>query len=110
MKNEVISNRIMRRVYVMFVLRKAISPYAVRTYAISISLAGVFSLVSIGNVIANMPALSDISGLTVFMLSALLHTETLVQFLIFGTITVGIWLARDILSGERIAAHHFGRA
>jgi len=109
MTNNKLKKRIMRRIYVLFVLRKLINAKAMKAYTVTGFIYGVLSLVSIGNIVANMPQISDLSGLLTFVLYALTHTEFVVQILIFGTLAVSLWLVKDIAQESKVAPH-FGRA
>lgn len=102
MTNDKIKKRIMRRIYVLFVLRKLINARAMKVYTVTGFIYGMLSLVSVGNIVANMPQISDISGLLTFMTYALTHTEFVVQILIFGTLAVSLWLVKDIAQESKM--------
>jgi len=74
-----ISNNVMKKVSVIFWTRRLTSRRAIECYVLFVSTLGLFSFVSVPHVIANMPSLTDIAGLSTFMLSAFTHTHTVVQ-------------------------------
>jgi len=103
MNSNILKKRIMRRVYVIYTLRQALSPLALKVYVLAVSFVGIASLVSVGNVFANMPA--DLLGMFTFVFYALTHTEFVVQLLIFGTLAVALWLVRDLAKGFHLTPH-----
>lgn len=94
MKNNTLSQRIMRRVYVVYMLRRATSPTALRIYSLLALFVGIVSLVSVGNVIANLPAEGFFSFYD-FSMYAFMHTELVVQLLVVGALVFSLWLVRD---------------
>lgn len=101
--NDQLQKRIMRRVYAVFFMKRAVGPTALKLYTLMLASAGIVSLVSVGNVFANMPA--DIAGVLVFVFYALSHTEFIVQLFVFGTLGAALWLVRDIVQGLQEAPH-----
>ena len=88
----------MRRVYALYVFRQLTQPASMRLVLLVLSIGGLFSSVSVGQVVRNMPSLSDISGITAFYLSALTHTNVVVQFLFLLLCVSAILLIRDIVA------------
>lgn len=77
-----LKDRIMRRVYLAYTLRKALSPNAIRLYVVAIVAAELSPLspfVSLSNVIANMPDFTDVKALWIFHMYAFLNTHLIVQ-------------------------------
>lgn len=77
-----LKQRIMRRVYFIYLLRKALSPKAVKLYIIALvafELSPFSPFISIEHVIANMPRFSDVPALLNFNLTAFLHTNLFIQ-------------------------------
>ena len=93
----------MRRVYAVFFIKRAVGPTALKLYTLMLASAGIVSLVSVGNIFANMPA--DLVGAFTFVFYALSHTEFIVQLLVFGTLGAALWLVRDIIQGLQAAPH-----
>ncbi len=93
--------RVMRRVYVLFFARKAVGATAMKIYTLLLSSVGIVSLVSVGNIVSNMPNIPQSSASEVFsfVFYALTHTEFVVQLLIVATLTAVLWLTRDIIRG-----------
>ena len=98
MTNNKLKKRIMRRVYFLFFARKAIGPTAVKLYTLMLSSVGIVSLVSVGNVVSNMPQ-SNATEVFNFALYALTHTELIVQLFVFATLAATLWLTRDVIRG-----------
>ena len=80
--DKLLTKKIMRRIYLMYVLRRATSARAVKLYVMLISTASVASLVSLSNVLANMPSLLDLRATLAFTLSAFLNTGVYVQLMV----------------------------
>lgn len=97
----------MRRVYTIFILRKIFNPVMYRVYLFAAFFGGIASLVSISNVLTNMPA-GSFSELYRFTLYAFAHTELLVQMLTLGLIATAFWwiatLMQSILRAPRLAS------
>ena len=94
--NQELTKRIMRRIYAVYVLRRATSARAVKLYALIVSTASVASLVSVSNVLANMPSLLDIRATLAFTFAAFLHTGALVQ------VFVAVFLAAMVALGAEL--------
>lgn len=84
----------MRRIYTVYVLRRVTSPTAFRVYSLAAFSIAAVSLVSVENVIANLPT-GGFFALYDFSLYSFMHTELAVQLLIIGIIGSSLWLARD---------------
>ena len=88
--------KIMRRVWAIYFFRKATSPIAVQTYALSFLIWQLFVYVSMPHVLANMPSIEKPVELFNFMAASFVKTELVVQVLAVGTISLLIWLGRNI--------------
>ena len=95
MDNSTLNQKIMRRVYTLYLMRKVFNPTAFRLYAFVISIIAIASFVSISNVLANIPTDSLVSFYT-FSMNAVLGTELVVQLLILAMLASLFWIARDI--------------
>lgn len=98
---EQLTKRIMRRVYALYLFRQLTQGVSLRATLLLLSLGGLLSSVSIGNVVRNMPNLSDVSGIVSFYASALAETNIAVQFLTFLLIVSAMFLVRDIVASIR---------
>jgi hypothetical protein len=85
-----LKKKIMKRVYTIFILRKIFRPVMYRLYLFAAFLGGIVSLVSISNVLTNMPA-DSFAELYSFALYAFAHTELLVQALTLGLLATTLW-------------------
>jgi len=95
MKNNKLSKKIMRRVYAIYLVRQLANPLALKVYTLAAILVGITSLVSIGNIIANLPTAEGFYALYDFSRYAVLHTELAVQALLFGGVVCMMWLVLD---------------
>ncbi len=87
---------IMRRVWALFVLRRATSMAALRLYLFAFLLWQTLLRVSLGHVWANMP--KGYAGEVVsFFERAFFNTETAVQALILATGTAGLWATTKMI-------------
>jgi hypothetical protein len=78
-----LASEVMKKVRTIFILRRLAAPFVVFLASSAI----VFSTVSVGNVIANMPDLFDIQALARFFASAFAHTDIVVRSaLVAGTL------------------------
>jgi len=95
--NTQLKKRIMRRVYTTFLIRKILSPLAVKMYVLAAFVGFSVQFVSVGNVVANMPRLTDLSALYNFSTSAFLNTEFAMQILSAGVLVAIFLLLKDIV-------------
>jgi len=94
--NEQLKRKIMRRIYFMFAVRKALSPVALKLYAFIALLWFGVSQVSMGNIIANMPQVTNVSAFYDFYTSALVNTEFAVQMILAGIAFFIVWMIWDM--------------
>jgi len=94
--NEQLKRRIMRRIYFMFVVRRALSPIALKLYASVSLLLFMVSQVSLWDIIANMPRVTNIGAFYSFYTSALVNTEFAVQAILIGIVFFIVWMILDI--------------
>ena len=95
MTNHELRIRIMRRVYVIYYVRRALSPRALKIYAFIAACLGTASVVSVSNVLANMP--TDFGGIGAFLISAFANTKFIVQALSVGATVTLLALVTDIV-------------
>ena len=72
-----------------------------RIVLLTLSLAGLFSSVSVGHVIQNMPQVSNVNALFSFYTSALSNAEILVKVIVLALVVSALFLARDIVYNVR---------
>ena len=93
---------IMRRVWAIFLLRRATSMAALRVYLFAFLLWQITLRVSFGHVWANMPR-GYVGEVASFFENAFLSTETAVQALVLATGTIALWatvkMVRSIARG-----------
>jgi len=95
-EKDLLKKRVMRHIYLIYLLRQCASPIAFRVYALGLFVVGLFSLVSVENVIANVPD-AGLSALYEFVSYAVVNTEYSVQVLLVALVGVMLWLGRDLL-------------
>jgi len=105
MDTHTLQKRIMRKVYLVYCLKKACSGTACRLYMLLFLGVLLASVVSIGSVIANVPKTWDLMYVYDFGMAAFMHTELIVQMLILGIIGVGSWMAMSALRNVRPTAY-----
>lgn len=91
-----LQKKIMRRVYVIYALRQLFAPVMLRVYVLAAALTGLFSFVSVGDVLVNMPTYG-LAALYDFSTYALMHTDHVVQILLAIMAAVFIFLIRDVV-------------
>lgn len=94
MKQNILKKKIMRRVYTIYLLKKIINPFAFKVYALAISVTGVVSLVSVTDILANIPNLGS-SSIFNFSYNAFVNTEITVQALVISLTMFMLWLIAD---------------
>ena len=92
--------KLMRRIYFMYMVRKAISRRACQMYVFLSLWAVLFSAVSVTSVIANMP--SQPLSLVSFATNALMHTELAVQVMLLALASVVMWMLVDTVQNARM--------
>lgn len=91
-----IKSQIMRRVYMLYVMRSFTSPFAYKMYAFFVLLAAASMGVSFVHVWANMPRFNDPRVFS-FSVNAFEHTELFEKILAVGIfVTIGLAI-RDIV-------------
>ncbi len=98
-----LKTKIMRRVYTIWVLRKMTSPRAAKFLIVVTSVWQFKENVFVSNVLSNMPSLVNIKGIYSFFLSAILHTQFIVQASILVGVLFSLLLLRDFISKKELA-------
>ena len=91
-----LTQSIMRRVYAIYILRRLLSPPAIKLYILAIFAGSLVRQVSLDNILANAGQTSGLFGFLNFWLTALAHTETLIQLAIALIVIILCFLLRDI--------------
>lgn len=111
--NHTLRKRIMRRVWALYLWRKATSPVAVQTYVLSFFVYQLFLYVSMAHVVANMPSMLRPAAFVEFYFNSFVNTELLVQMIAVGVLSLGSWLIRSITRNVRagsLARHAFAKS
>lgn len=96
MNKSQLSGNIMVRVKTIYWIRRAIHSPSLKALLLCAFVGSAASLVSVSNVFANMPSLSDVQATITFMLSAFGNTEISVQALSLLSTAVTLWLLSDL--------------
>src|SRR3989338_2094301 len=94
--NSAFKARVMRRIYIVTYLRRALSPFAIRCY---LALGLVWTIgqkVWVARVVENSPGIAHPLDLAAFFAKSFSHTEVLVQVLTLGIAFFFIWLLADL--------------
>lgn len=95
----IIANNIMKRVRLIFLMRRLVTPFVFFTAAFVV----LVSTVSISHVIQNMPALVDIQAVIKFFVASFAHTDIIVKSaLVAGTVFLSFTL-KGIIESFRIS-------
>lgn len=93
-----LQKRVMRRVYAVYMWRQIARPRTLKAFVLASALASLTSLVSLPNVVANMPG--DPVRVMNFLAAAFVSTEMAVQLLSVLMLAVGVWFVRDVLTPQ----------
>ncbi len=97
MDNIELQKRIMRKVCWTCYLKRAINPFMVKLYTLTVISISIATSISIPNVIKNTVAINNPSTLYSFYISAFTNTEIIVQTLLVGGVVFAIWLLKDLV-------------
>ncbi len=92
-----LKKRIMRRVYIISVMRRIFRPTVLKSVILVVFIAAGNVLVSVPNVINNMPISPNIGASFSFIMNALARTDILVQMIFLGSAILTVWLIKDAL-------------
>lgn len=94
--NQNLKNKIMRRVYAVWLFRKLASPFAVELFFLGALSFGLSVYVSIRNVVNNTPSIFSPGAVAGFFASAFYQAEMIVQILFVGMLASLIFLLKDV--------------
>lgn len=87
---------VMWKIYVIWAFRQVFNLTSAKLAAVALLVWQLSTYVSFGQVIRNMPSLSDWNASYAFIESAFVNTEVTTQIIILGIIAVGALFALDI--------------
>lgn len=93
--NSTISHTVMRRIRTIHTLRTALPAGFAAAVVFALSLLAIGREVWVAKVLANMPSVADVPAVTHFYLSAVVHTDLMVQVLLLVAVAALVWLARE---------------
>lgn len=109
MEKILLEDKIMARVRRIHNLRKVFNPFMFKVYTLAAAFWGISSLVSIKNIFANMPSLSELHNLSIFTTNAFINTELSVQFILATALFVIVLLLRDAVYNLRTRSRLLSR-
>lgn len=95
--NTLLTKRIMRRIYLVWMIRLVLHPILLKTIIVGILFWRSTEYISYSNVIANAPRLTDIGSSLTFARGAVMHSESMTLVLLLGVLATATWLLSDII-------------
>jgi hypothetical protein len=95
MQSDHVKKNIMRRVYTVYLMKSVAQPLLLELLIIAaiVAMAGLF--VSIKHIFENVVALHDMQAIGSFIVSAFIHTDTVVKLIIVGAFTAAMLFMWD---------------
>ncbi len=101
---------IMRRVYVIWIFRRLTTPAMLKLYVFTTFMWQSAYYMSLPQVFANLPAITDVSANYSFAVTALSRTELMMQVILAGILFLAVWFASDMYRYRAARRHHGGTA
>ncbi len=95
--NSRIEVTVMRRVRVLSFLRTLVSPAALRLYALATFSVLLTSMVSVSNILSNVPNVVEYERFLTYVVVAFTHTELPVQLIVVASALIGMMVLRDVV-------------
>ena len=92
------TNRVMRRVYTMYLLKRIINPVAMRMYVLAAGLGLAASFIHVSSVMNNLTSITNASSLWTFSSTAFMHTELTTQLVLLVVALAATLLVRDTIT------------
>jgi len=92
MNENTLKRKIMRRVYLLFVIGKLKHPMVIEMFVLALSFAAIAYTVSLRDVLANTPR--DVNGLYHFWTNAFLGTGLIVKILVLSVIATSLLIGK----------------
>ena len=102
-RNQLLSKRIMRRVYAVWAIRQTVHPVTMKVLLVILLVVRSTTYVSYANVFANMPTSLDMHAGIIFMKAAMYHAHPMTLMLLSSTVWLGVWIIADMLFRPRQA-------
>jgi len=96
-EGEKLRGRIMRRVYLVWLIRKILSPVTAKVLILAGLARQLFIFVSVKDVMINAPSVYDLSASFQFFGNAFINTGNAVQLSLLTAILLSLWLTRDFV-------------
>ena len=104
--NTQLKKRIVRRVYIISVMRRFFHPIVLKGMILIVFIVVGNVLVSVPNVINNMPISTNVGASFSFIMNALMRTDILVQIIFVGSVLLTMWLIKDAMRSFSFFNHH----
>lgn len=104
MESVELRERILRRIWRVYYLRKVLNPVALKAYALALLVGGTASLVSLPNIAANVLELRGLAEAAAYLSAAIANAEVAVQALALAIAAVVVFLVRDVARRQLLAA------
>ena len=96
-RGNLLTKRIMRRVYVIWGIRLVLHPTTLKVLIAALLVFRSMKYVSYANVLANMPSLADVSAQIEFARSAMYHAQPMTLILLSSVVWLSVWAVADTL-------------
>jgi hypothetical protein len=100
-RDQALSRRIMRRVYVVAGIRLLLHPVFLKAVLVGIFFMNSTRYVSYRHVIANAPSIFDLESNVRFFTGALAHTGTATLYLYLAIMALAFWIVLDMARHKR---------
>lgn len=97
MNSNTLTTSIMRRVFALYIFRGLTSAFSLKAYVIGLSIFSIIERISLSDVLINMSSVKDFFSFYQFNISAILHTDMLVQGALALSMVLVLWLAFDVI-------------
>ncbi len=94
--NSIIKKKVMKRIYIIYVLRPLVSTGTISAFVLMTALWGIGKEVWVAHVFSNMPQLTNITAFTQFWTYAFLHTHFVVQALTIMAVIAIVYFASSV--------------
>lgn len=97
----ILKQRVMRRVYAIWALRKIFSPGMVKMYLVAVFLWELGRQVFVAEIFSNSPRLIDVGESAQFFVSAFTGTNIVVQGIVVALLVIATLLTKDFVASVR---------
>lgn len=95
--------KIMRRVYMVWLVRKILSPATAKALILVGIVRQLFIFVSVKDVMINAPSVYDIAASFTFFGQAFMHTGLSVQLSLLASLSLFLWIIHDFVNSRELS-------